>query len=52
LGFKVKWTTIPLAVVMLVVISTTNQAMTGVSILSGLVSLWLSGAGKWALSRN
>ncbi len=52
LGFKIRWATIPLAIVMLVVISTTNQAMTGVSILSGLVSLWLSGAGKWALSRN
>ncbi len=51
LGFQIKWTTIPLAVVMIVVISTTDQVMTGVSILSGLASLWLSGAGYWALSK-
>jgi uncharacterized membrane protein YphA (DoxX/SURF4 family) len=51
LGFKIKWTTIPLAIVMLVVISTTTQVMTGVSVLAGLVSLWLSGAGNWALSK-
>ncbi len=52
LGFKAKWTTIPLAIVMIVVISTTNQVTTGISILSGLISIWLSGPGKWALSKN
>ncbi|MEM3154836.1 MAG: DoxX family protein [Candidatus Woesearchaeota archaeon] len=52
LGFKVRWATIPLAIVMLVVITTTDQFMTGIAILAGLVSLWLSGAGKWALSRD
>jgi len=51
LGFKTKWTAIPLAIVMLVVISTTDQVITGISILSGLVSIWLSGPGKWALSK-
>jgi len=52
LGFKTKWTTIPLAIVMLVVIAVSDQTVTGISILSGLVSLWLSGPGKWALSKN
>ena len=52
LGFKTKWTAIPLAVVMLVVISTTNDVKTGVILLAGLGSLWLSGPGKWALSKD
>src|SRR5574342_89847 len=33
LGFKTKWATVPLAVVMLVVITTTNDVKTGVSLL-------------------
>ncbi len=52
-GFKLKWVTIPLAVVMLVAIVTSELAIAvnNVVILSGLVSLWLSGAGAWALSK-
>ncbi len=52
-GFKLKWATIPLAVVMLVaiVVSDMQIAINNTVILSGLVSLWLSGPGAWALSR-
>ncbi len=52
LGFKLKWATIPLAIVSVVIISVApEQAMVGISLLAGLVSLWLSGPGKWALSK-
>lgn len=51
LGFKVKWVTIPLAIVLIVVIVAAGQVMVGVSLLAGVVSLWLSGPGKWALSK-
>ena len=54
-GFKLKWTTIPLAIVMLVAISTASNIMVPLMnavILSGLVSLWLSGPGTWALSKK
>lgn len=52
LGFKLKWATIPLAVVMIVVIAVAEgQAIVGISLLAGLASLWISGPGKWALSK-
>jgi len=53
-GFQLKWTTIPLAVVMFVaiVVSDTQVAINNTVILSGLVSLWLSGPGAWALSKK
>ncbi len=52
-GFKLKWVTIPLAIVMLVAIVTSDMqvAINNVVILSGLVSLWLSGPGAWSLSK-
>jgi putative oxidoreductase len=54
-GFKLKWTTVPLAIVMIVAMSTTDQMSVVTNtlvILSGLVSLWLSGPGAWALDRS
>ncbi len=55
LGFRLKWTAIPLAIVMLVAIAVNlDQIMVVLNnlvILSGLVSLWLSGPGKWALNK-
>ena len=54
-GFKLKWTTIPLAIVMIVAMSTVGQQMiilNNAVILSGLVSLWLSGPGAWALDKK
>lgn len=54
-GFKLKWTTIPLAVVLIVAIVTADQLMNSVKdavILSGLVSLWLSGPGAWGLDKK
>jgi len=54
-GFKLKWTTVPLVIVMIVAIATSDQPMTvlpNVVILSGLVSLWLSGPGAWALDKK
>ncbi len=53
-GFQLKWTTIPLAVVMFVaiVVSDMQVAINNLVILSGLVSLWLSGPGAWALSKK
>ncbi len=53
-GFQLKWTTIPLAIVMFVaiVVSDMQVAINNVVILSGLVSLWLSGPGAWALSKK
>ncbi len=50
-GFKLKWATVPLAVIMVVAMATAGQFMVTISLLAGLVSLWLSGAGKWALGR-
>src|SRR3990172_6757023 len=51
-GFKLKWTTIPLAIVMVVAIAVNlDQLMiilNNLVIMSGLVSLWLSGPGAWA----
>ena len=53
LGFKLKGVTIPLVIVTIVIISVASaQAMVAISLMAGLVSLWLSGPGKWALSRN
>jgi putative oxidoreductase len=55
-GFKLKWTTIPLAIVMIVAIAVSLDQVSVVInnfvILSALVSLWLSGPGAWALDRK
>ncbi len=55
-GFKIKWTALPLAIVMLVAIAVNfDNAMivlNNLVILSGLVSLWLSGPGAWALDKK
>jgi len=54
-GFKLKWVTPFLAVVLVVAIATGNQpimALTNAALLSGLVSLWLSGPGAWALDKK
>lgn len=53
-GFHLKYTTVPLAIVLIVAISTSGQlvnALKDSSLLLGLVSLWLSGPGKWGLSK-
>jgi putative oxidoreductase len=55
-GFQLKWTTIPLAIVMFVAIAVSLDQVSVITnnlvILSGLVSLWLSGPGAWALSKK
>jgi putative oxidoreductase len=55
-GFRLKWTTIPLAIVMIVAIAVNlDQIMIPLNnavILSALVSLWLSGPGAWALDKR
>jgi putative oxidoreductase len=54
-GFKLRWVTIPLAIVMIVAISTSDQlaiVTNNLVILAGLVSLWLSGPGAWALDKR
>lgn len=52
-GFKLKWTTIPLAVVTVVIIVVaSSQAMVAISLLASLISLWLSGPGAWALDKK
>ncbi len=54
-GFRLKWAAVPLAIVMFVaIVVNLDQIMivlNNLVILSGLVSLWLSGAGAWALSK-
>lgn len=56
-GFKLKWITPPLAVVLLVATVTvaykqpTNLLM-HIALISGLVSLWLSGPGRLGLDRR
>ncbi len=55
-GFRLKYATVPLAIVMLVAIGVNLDnvgiALSNAALLSGLVSLWLSGPGEWALSKN
>lgn len=56
-GFKVKYATVPLAIVLLVaiVLMAPNNMMSALKdavILSGLVSLWLSGPGTWAVDKK
>ena len=54
-GFHLKYTTVPLVIVLIVAISTTGQLMNGLKdavLLLSLVSLWLSGPGEWALSKH
>ena len=56
-GFKLKWVTVPLAVVLVVAIATNPgggimNPLKDASLLAGLVSLWLSGAGAWALDKK
>ena len=54
-GFKLKWVTPFLAVILIVAIATTGQltnALKDTALLSGLVSLWLSGPGAWALDKK
>ncbi|MBI4145957.1 DoxX family protein [Candidatus Woesearchaeota archaeon] len=52
-GFKLKYTTVPLAIVLLVAVLTNPTGLTNslkdIALLSGLVSLWLSGPGALAL---
>jgi putative oxidoreductase len=53
LGFKLKWATVPLMIVSIVIMAVASaQAMVAISLLASLVSLWLSGPGKWALSKE
>jgi uncharacterized membrane protein YphA (DoxX/SURF4 family) len=52
LGFKLKWAAVPLMIVSIVILAVASaQAMVAISLLASLVSLWLSGPGKWALSK-
>ena len=56
-GFKLKYATVPLAIVLIVAIivmapSQLMSTLKDVALLSGLISLWLSGAGKVSLSRR
>ena len=57
-GWKVKWTTIPLIVVIVVAILTVSikagamAALKDFVILTGLISLMLSGPGAFALSKH
>ncbi len=52
-GFKLKWTTIPLAIVAVVIIVVaSDQAMVAILLLASLASLWLSGPGAWALDKK
>ena len=56
-GFKLKWVTVPLAIVLLVAIATNptgglTNPLKDTSLLLGLVSLWLSGPGAWALDKR
>ena len=53
-GYRLKYTTIPLAIILLIAIATSSQmtnALKDVTLLSGLVSLWLSGPGNLALGK-
>lgn len=57
LGFYVRWAAVPLGVVLLVA-AVTNPggelmlALTNLALLAGVVSLWLSGPGRPALSKK
>lgn len=56
IGFKVKYATIPLAVILLVAILTVHLSVLGdvmlrLGLLSGVVSLWLSGPGALAVGK-
>jgi len=55
-GFKLKWVIVPLALVLFVAIVISPGGMMGslkdTALLSGLVSLWLSGPGNWALGKR
>jgi len=55
-GFKLKYVTVPLAIVLLVAIVAHPGGLSGALkdavILSGLVSLWLSGPGALGLSKK
>ncbi len=54
-GFRLKYSTVPLAVVMFVAIVLNLEnimiVLNNLVIMSGLVSLWLSGAGAWSLGK-
>ncbi|RJQ22499.1 DoxX family protein [Candidatus Woesearchaeota archaeon] len=57
LGFQLKYTTVPLAIVLIVasIVNFQSGVMMGLKdlvLLSGLISLWLSGPGAWALSKK
>jgi len=55
-GFKLKWVTAPLALILFVAIVISPSGMMGalkdIALLSGLVSLWFSGPGNWALGKR
>lgn len=54
-GFKLKYVTVPLVIIMIVasIVASQGGALipTNVAIISGLVSLWLSGPGAWGLDK-
>ncbi|HLF54928.1 MAG TPA: DoxX family protein [Candidatus Nanoarchaeia archaeon] len=54
-GFRLKYSTVPLAIVMFVaiVVSLDNImiVLNNLVIMSGLISLWLSGPGAWSLGK-
>ena len=56
IGFRIKKSVIPLALVLLVAIVTHPSglfsALKDVALLSGLVSLWLSGPGEWGIDKK
>lgn len=56
-GYKLKWVTPPLAVVLIVATVTVaykqpTNLMIHIALLSGVVSLWLSGPGKFGLDKR
>lgn len=54
-GFRLKWTTVPLAIILFVAIVLVGDfqvILNNAVFLTGLVSLWLSGPGTWALSKD
>lgn len=56
-GFQLKYTTVPLAIVLVVAVAVNIAAqpmgaLKDVALLAMLVSLWLSGPGIWGLSKK
>lgn len=53
-GFKLKYTTVPLALVLVVAaaVSDAMVAMNNIVFITMLISLWLSGPGAWSVSKT